>query len=109
MPPVLTRSLQREGSAGLSAVGVSVTSMKLEMMAEEDVELRVRLETGHERPFQQDLRRTASRTSEGARSSSPGGVFAATSGGSTCSESGGGGEEHVPQDAPRQKRMRGRR
>src|SRR6266508_2084761 len=33
------------GSAGLSAVGVNMTSMKLEMMAEEDVELRVRLET----------------------------------------------------------------
>jgi RimJ/RimL family protein N-acetyltransferase len=29
----------------VSAVGVNVTSMKLEMMAEEDVELRVRLET----------------------------------------------------------------
>src|SRR6266545_3468764 len=33
------------GSAGLSAVGVNMTSMKLETMAEEDVELRMRLET----------------------------------------------------------------
>src|SRR5690242_20920243 len=33
------------GLAGLPAVGVNVTSMKLEMMTEEDVELRVRLET----------------------------------------------------------------
>ena len=33
------------GVAGLSAAGVKVTSMKLETMTEEDVELRVRLET----------------------------------------------------------------
>jgi GNAT superfamily N-acetyltransferase len=38
------------------------------------------------------VRRTASRTWESARSSSPDGVFAATTGGSICSESGGGGE-----------------
>jgi hypothetical protein len=36
-----TSSRSSEASAGLPAVGVNVTSMKLEMMTEEDVELRV--------------------------------------------------------------------